>query len=74
MKRKWDCLAFSLIRHPPQLFNLFKNYLITNSGSFVYDLNLIDFLVGVDANDGVGHLVRDLIEVTPDRSGLEDLK
>jgi hypothetical protein len=37
-------------------------------------LYLIDFFVGIDANDGVGHVVRDLVKVTPNRSGLEDLK
>jgi hypothetical protein len=39
-----------------------------------HDLYLIDFFVGVDANDGVRHVVRDLVKVTPNRAGLEDLK
>ncbi len=50
--------------------NLFDSNLVIESQG----LYLIDFFVGVDANDGVGHVVRDLVKVTPNRSGLEDLK
>lgn len=50
--------------------NLFDSNLVIESQG----LYLIDFFVGIDANDGVGHVVRDLVKVTPNRSGLEDLK